>query len=159
MSTTAVAELCDKVKMKSGEKRRLLKQYDGIIQTFTVKAADDVASADDSDADAESTAATRKATRCVRALHDADADNSDELTIREGDIIEVIEEDGEWVTGKLNDKIGKIPLSWVEEWKGNEQDAAGQVTEIQDAPDPGSPAALEVFLKAAKSSKYLPGTH
>ena len=89
MSTTEVAELCDEVGMKPGEKRRLMKQYDGIIQTFAGKAADDVASDDDSDADAEP-----------------------------------------------------------------EQEPVAAA-----AADPGSPAALEAFLKAAKSSKYLPGTH
>ena len=55
-----------------------------------------------------------------KALYDYEAQNEDELTLRTGDIIEVLSEDSRisgdegWWTGKLGDKVGIFPANFVE---------------------------------------------
>ena len=39
----------------------------------------------------------------------------DELTFVEGDVIEIVEKDGEWWTGILNGQTGLFPANFVEE--------------------------------------------
>lgn len=51
--------------------------------------------------------------RTGQAIRDYDAMRDDELTIREGDVIEIIRDDGEWATGTLNGKTGAFPLTFV----------------------------------------------
>lgn len=53
-------------------------------------------------------------TRRARALYDYDAAADDEMTIREGDIIDIVEDDGQWATGERDGKLGMFPISYVE---------------------------------------------
>ncbi len=50
-----------------------------------------------------------------RALYDYTAQESDELTIREGDTIDIIQKSGEWWEGTLNGQVGVFPANYVEE--------------------------------------------
>jgi hypothetical protein len=52
--------------------------------------------------------------RC-RALYDYGAQEADELTLREGDVIDVIQKSGEWWEGTLNGKTGVFPANYVED--------------------------------------------
>ncbi|KNC84703.1 hypothetical protein SARC_03078 [Sphaeroforma arctica JP610] len=51
----------------------------------------------------------------ARALFDYDANDSDDLPFKEGDMIEVLEHvDADWLTGTLNGNTGMFPLNFVE---------------------------------------------
>ena len=53
-----------------------------------------------------------------QALHDYDAENDDELSIKDGDVITVLtQEDEGWWEGELNGKKGWFPSNFVEEIK------------------------------------------
>lgn len=52
-----------------------------------------------------------------KALYDFDAENPDELTFRVGDIIDVVEEMGEWWKGEYNGQQGIFPANYVEKIK------------------------------------------
>lgn len=49
-----------------------------------------------------------------KALYDFDAENPDELTFKTGDIIEIIEKQGEWWKGSFNGQVGIFPANYVE---------------------------------------------
>ena len=42
--------------------------------------------------------------RKARALYDYEAKADDEMSIHEGDVIEIVEDDGQWAAGRLGDK-------------------------------------------------------
>lgn len=48
------------------------------------------------------------------ALYDYDPQESDELQLTEGDVIEIIKKDGDWWEGKLKGKVGMFPANYVE---------------------------------------------
>jgi hypothetical protein len=48
-------------------------------------------------------------------LYDYGAQEADELTLREGDVIDVIQKSGEWWEGTLNGKTGVFPANYVED--------------------------------------------
>jgi myosin-1 len=57
-----------------------------------------------------------KALPQCKALYDYDASDTDELTFREGDIIELVRKDPSgWWTGKIGRKEGLFPSNYVEE--------------------------------------------
>merc|ERR1711974_335727 len=49
-----------------------------------------------------------------RALYPYDPVENDELRLQEGDVIEIIEEDGDWWKGILNGAEGLFPANYVE---------------------------------------------
>ena len=51
--------------------------------------------------------------RC-KVLYDYDAGDTDELTIKAGDIIIIENRDGEWWTGNLNGEQGLFPGNYVQ---------------------------------------------
>ena len=56
-----------------------------------------------------------KKSRFVKALYDHDAEADDELTFKEGDIVEVLETgDGGWWSGRCNGAIGDFPVDFVD---------------------------------------------
>lgn len=60
-------------------------------------------------------AAPKPALPKCRALYPYDPVEPDELTLREGDVIEIIERDGDWWKGSLNGNVGLFPANYVAE--------------------------------------------
>ncbi|CAH6723003.1 hypothetical protein CLIB1444_12S02080 [[Candida] jaroonii] len=54
-----------------------------------------------------------KNTYC-RALYDYQAQQDGDLTIQKGDIIQVIDQEGQWWEGKIDNNTGKFPYNYVE---------------------------------------------
>jgi len=52
--------------------------------------------------------------RSGKALYDYEAQADDELTVKEGDALEILDDDGEWATARLGGKTGSVPLNYVE---------------------------------------------
>ncbi|KAL6066179.1 Myosin-1 [Balamuthia mandrillaris] len=50
-----------------------------------------------------------------RALYDYTAQEDDELTLKEGDVIDIIQKSGEWWEGMLAGRTGVFPANYVEE--------------------------------------------
>ena len=51
----------------------------------------------------------------VKALYDYEAQEGNELTFKEGDVITIVLDDNEgWSTGELNGKKGMFPTNFVE---------------------------------------------
>ncbi|KAL1510227.1 hypothetical protein AB1Y20_006554 [Prymnesium parvum] len=62
------------------------------------------------------------ARKFVKALYPYEAQEEDELTLHEGDIIEVMSREGDWWLGKIRDSsgvycAGTFPYNYVEEWQ------------------------------------------
>lgn len=69
----------------------------------------------------------------ARVTFDYDAENSDELTLKEGDMVEVLDQEEEgWWKGELYGKVGLFPSNFVELVKGPPPGAS----EPQAGPDP-----------------------
>eukprot|EP01080_Neovahlkampfia_damariscottae_P011642 gene11642-4883_t len=52
--------------------------------------------------------------KITKAIHDYDAQDENELTFKEGDIIAILEEDEDgWYIGALNGKIGQFPVNFT----------------------------------------------
>ena len=50
-----------------------------------------------------------------KALYDFEAENSEELEFKEGDIIKLLARlDDNWLQGELNGRQGRFPISYVE---------------------------------------------
>ena len=55
----------------------------------------------------------------AKVTFDYDAENNDELTLKEGDMVKVLDQEEEgWWKGELNGKIGVFPSNFVELVKG-----------------------------------------
>ena len=52
--------------------------------------------------------------RRVQVIYGYAAQEEDELTLKEGDVIEVISSEGEWWLGKLGDCAGTFPYNYVQ---------------------------------------------
>ena len=69
-------------------------------------------------------------TRTAVALYDYEADDEDEISFKEGDVIEVTEVDGEWTTGKLADgSEGMFPSNYIKYEDGGGPDEVGEAPE------------------------------
>ena len=61
----------------------------------------------------EGTPARRK---YARALYDFDAERDDDLSLRPGDVLEVLSDEGAWWVGVLGERHGHFPSNFVEEY-------------------------------------------
>jgi endophilin-A len=52
---------------------------------------------------------------CCRALYDFEAENSEELEFKEGNMIKLVARlDDNWLQGELNGRQGRFPVSYVD---------------------------------------------
>ncbi|CAM9225977.1 unnamed protein product, partial [Phaeothamnion confervicola] len=79
----------------------------------------------------------------VRALYDYAAADDDELSLRRGDVVEVLESDGEWWKGRLRSKEGVFPANYVE-WTGGggDESSPGQLKSSTASPASSAAAAI-----------------
>ena len=73
----------------------------------------------------------------AKVTFDYDAENNDELSLKEGDMVKVLDQEEEgWWKGELNGKIGVFPSNFVEIVKGTHPGAASSAPEPQPEPEP-----------------------
>ena len=75
------------------------------------------------------------------AMYDYEADDEDELSFAEGDVIRVTEIDGEWTTGTLNGKSGMFPSNYVEYHEAVAQEVSTAVDDAEPIDDGAEEAA------------------
>lgn len=74
----------------------------------------------------------------AKVTFDYDAENDDELTLKEGDIVKVLNQEEEgWWKGELNGKIGVFPANFVELVKGSVSMTESQPVSVTPHQEPG----------------------
>ena len=83
--------------------------------------------------------ASSEKTSIAKVTFDYEAENDDELSLKEGEIVEVLSQEEEgWWKGSLNGKVGVFPANFVELEKG-----VVSIPKAQPAPPPIAPANEE----------------
>ena len=77
-------------------------------------------------------------------MFDRDAGGDDELSLREGDLVEVLDqEDNHWWKGLLNGKVGLFPSNYVKLGKSTISIPKSQPTSVPIAPAKEEPGELK----------------
>ncbi|KAL7310474.1 Protein BZZ1 [Mucor circinelloides] len=99
------------------------------------------------------TALSSSSSGYMRSLYSYDAQNTDELSITEGDVLTIVEpDDGTgWIKAQSGDQVGLVPANYIEYI--NQQDDANTDTAAQASDDyyaaPASPPIVDQFVEDA----------
>ena len=86
----------------------------------------------------------------AKVTYDYDAENEDELNLKEGDMVKVLDQEEEgWWKGELNGKVGVFPSNFVELVKGPPP-GKGQA---EPHPEPEPPKEPGMVIDLNKSFK------
>ena len=78
--------------------------------------------------------------RHVQALYDYEAQNEDELSISEGDALDIYEVDDQWLLARKADAFGMVPANYVGEDAEVAEAPAAAEPAPAPAPEPAAPA-------------------
>ena len=85
----------------------------------------------------------------AKVTFDYDAENDDELTLKEGDVVKVLDQEEEgWWKGELNGSIGVFPSNFVEIIKGPEPEAQAPKEPEPPKEPPKEPGILGFHVKS-----------
>ncbi len=91
----------------------------------------------------------------AKVTFDYDAENNDELSLKEGDMVKVLDQEEEgWWKGELNGKIGVFPSNFVELVKGSHPGAASSTPEPQPEPEPPKEPGIAACSLISQALKF-----